>query len=116
MSRLSLSLSALLISAAGLLPAADVGAVFAGTNHNTTADPSQPANQVAMYSRDADGALTLIGYFATGGQGSGPSHRFAGDGLGSAHSVQLTDDQKWLLVTNAGSNDVSVFRVVLGVH
>lgn len=86
-------------------------AVFVGTNHNNTSDPSEPANQVAMYRRAADGTLTLLGYFNTGGQGSGPGQRFAGDGLGSAHSVQLSRNRQWLFVTNAGSNTVSVFRV-----
>jgi len=106
------------------------GAVFVGTNHNNTCltrtDPScpnnlcpcptvsadEPANQVIMYRRDSDGLLTLIGRFDTGGQGSGPSIRFAGDGLGAAHSVELSQDHHWLFVTNAGSNDVSVFRVL----
>jgi len=90
------------------------GAVFAATNHNNSTDPSQPPNQVLMYMRASDGSLTLVGAYATGGQGSGPSKRFAGDGLGSAHSVQLSTDHKWLFVTNAGSNSVSVFRVILG--
>jgi 6-phosphogluconolactonase len=88
-----------------------VGAVFVGTNHNNTSDPSEPANQVAMYRRAADGTLTLLGYFDTGGQGSGPGQRFAGDGLGAAHSVQLSQDRRWLFVTNAGSDTVSVFGV-----
>jgi 6-phosphogluconolactonase (cycloisomerase 2 family) len=93
--------------------AGSVSAVFVGTNHNHTQaiNPSEPANQVAMFRRAADGTLTLLGYFDTGGQGSGPSVRFAGDGLGAAHSVQLSIDQRWLFVTNAGSNDLSVFRV-----
>src|SRR5262245_47864936 len=87
--------------------ASSVGAVFVGTNHNNTCltrtDPScpnnlcpcptvseaEPANQVIMYRRDSDGLLSLIGRFDTGGQGSGPSIRFAGDGLGAAHSVEL---------------------------
>jgi 6-phosphogluconolactonase len=88
------------------------GSVFVGTNHNNSLDPSQPANQVAMYRRAADGSLNLLGYFDTGGQGSGPSARFAGDGLGAAHSVQLSRDRRWLFVANAGSDNVSVFRVL----
>ena len=87
------------------------GAVFVGTNHNNTTDPSQPANQVAMYRRAADGRLSLIGYFDTGGQGSGPGQRFAGDGLGAGGSVTLSGDRRFLFVANAGSNSVSVFRV-----
>ena len=65
-----------------------VGAVFVGTNHNNTLDSTQPPNQIAMYNRAADGRLSLVGYFNTGGQGSGPSIRFAGDGLGSSHSIR----------------------------
>jgi 6-phosphogluconolactonase len=89
------------------------GAVFVGTNHNNTqaTDPNEPANQVAMYRRGFNGALSLVGYFDTGGQGSGPSVRFAGDGLGSSHSVELSQDRRWLLVANAASNNISVFRV-----
>lgn len=87
------------------------GAVFVGTNHNNTTDPSEPANQVAYYKRSADGRLTLVGYYDTGGQGSGPSQRFAGDGLGAGGSVTLSPDGRWLLVTNAGSDTVTVFRV-----
>jgi 6-phosphogluconolactonase (cycloisomerase 2 family) len=64
-----------------------------------------------MYSRAPDGALTLVGRFDTGGQGSGPSIRFAGDGLGSAHSVELSQDNRWLFVTNFATHDLSVFRV-----
>ena len=86
-------------------------AVFVGTNHNNTTDPTEPANQVAYYRRATDGRLSLVGYYDTGGQGSGPSQRFAGDGLGSGSSLKVSDDGRWLLVTNAGSNTVSVFRI-----
>jgi 6-phosphogluconolactonase len=87
------------------------GAIFVGTNHNNTSDAAEPANQIAMYRRAADGQLTLIDSFAAGGQGSGPSQRFAGDGLGSGNSVRLSTDNRWLFVTNAGSNTVSVMAV-----
>lgn len=90
------------------------GFVFVGTNHNNThptAPPGEPANQVVMYNRAADGSLSLVGTFDTGGQGSGPAIRFAGDGLGSARSIQLSQNRRWLFVTNAGSNNISVFRV-----
>lgn len=90
---------------------APAGVVIVGTNHNNGTDPSQPANQVVMYRRSADGTLLKTGVFDTGGQGSGPSQRFAGDGLGAGESVRLSGDQRWLFVANAGSNSVSVFRV-----
>ncbi|HWD06193.1 MAG TPA: hypothetical protein VG674_27505 [Amycolatopsis sp.] len=87
------------------------GAVFVGTNHNNSSDPSQPANQIAYYHRAADGKLTLVGSFATGGEGSGPGQRFAGDGLGAGNSVRVTTDRRFLLVTNAGSNTLSVLCI-----
>jgi 6-phosphogluconolactonase len=87
------------------------GAVFVGTNHANTSDAGEPANEVTMYRRAADGRLTLVGSFATGGQGSGPGQRFAGDGLGSGNSIQLTQDKRRLLATNAGSDTVSVLGV-----
>lgn len=87
------------------------GAVFVGTNHTNISDSSEPANQVAMYRRAANGQLSLLGHFATGGQGSGPSQRFAGDGLGSGNSLRLSDDNRWLFVANAGSNTISVLEV-----
>jgi 6-phosphogluconolactonase len=89
-----------------------VGSVFVGTNHNNRSDRSQPANQIAYYHRDKDGRLELVGHFDTGGQGSGPGQRFAGDGLGSGNSVRVTSDHRFLLVTNAGSNTVSVMRIL----
>lgn len=84
------------------------GAVFVGTNHNNSLDSRQPPNQVALYMRATGGSLSLRSYYNTGGQGSGPSRRFAGDGLGAAHSVQLSQNRNWLFVTNAGSNNLSV--------
>src|SRR5262249_13053912 len=89
------------------------GAVFVATNHNNTnaTAPDEPANQAVMYSRAEDGTLSLVGRFDTGGQGSGPSVRFAGDGLGSAHSVQLSQNGRFLFVTNAGSDSISVFKI-----
>lgn len=89
----------------------NVGAVFVGTNHNNSLNPSERANEVVMYRRASNGRLTLLGSFATRGQGSGPSQRFAGDGLGSAHSIQLSQDRRFLFVVNAGSDDLTVFRV-----
>src|SRR5256712_3082402 len=76
------------------------GAVYALTNQ-------AGANAVAMYARAADGGLTWIGSVATGGNG-------AGSGLGSQGALALSDDAQWLLAVNAGSNDVSAFRVAAG--
>jgi 6-phosphogluconolactonase (cycloisomerase 2 family) len=91
--------------------AAGEGAVFVGTNHNNTSDAAEPGNEVVMYRRAANGHLSLVDAFATGGQGSGPGQRFAGDGLGSGNSLRLSRDNRWLFAANAGSNTVSVMEV-----
>jgi 6-phosphogluconolactonase len=62
-------------------------------------------NDVIAFRRSDDGSLDRIGSVATGGDGSGPPH------LPSQGSVALTGDGQHLLVTNAGSDDLSVFWV-----
>ena len=84
-------------SLAGAAP----GAVYAMTN-----DPN--GNQVVIFNRDANGLLAKTGPVSTNGIGSG------GDGidpLGSQGSLVLSQDKRWLLAVNAGSNEISVFRV-----
>jgi 6-phosphogluconolactonase len=61
------------------------------------------ANEAIAYARGADGQLERTGAHATGGKGSGRPH------LASQASVVLHEDH--LLVTNAGSNDVTLFGV-----
>jgi 6-phosphogluconolactonase len=77
----------------------DSGAVYVLTN--------QHANSVLVYARADDGALTLSGSFLTGGMGAGTG----GDPLGSQGSLVLGSMHQLLFAVNAGSNDVSVFRV-----
>ena len=60
-------------------------------------------NRVIAFGRDADGTLSELGAYETGGRGDGGPH------LTSQGSVTLTGDGSHLLVTNAGSGDVSVF-------
>jgi 6-phosphogluconolactonase (cycloisomerase 2 family) len=74
------------------------GLLFAATNATT-------GNEVVTWTRDAQGQFTLLNAFATGGTGTGT-------GLGSQGAVILSSDNRWLLAVNAGSNDISVFRVV----
>ncbi len=63
------------------------------------------ANHVLAFRRGPDGALQAAGEFPTGGAGLGAKH------LGSQGSVSLVSNGRFLLVTNAGSNDVSMFAV-----
>jgi len=60
-------------------------------------------NEVVAFGRDGEGGLTRLGRFETGGRGSGVPH------LASQSSLAL--DGKRLLVTNAGSDSLSLFRV-----
>jgi DNA-binding beta-propeller fold protein YncE len=69
---------------------------------------NQPSgNAVMVYHRDASGALTPRGTFATGGKGAGAG----ADPLQSQNSVVLSHDGKLLFAVNAGSNSVTAFRV-----
>jgi 6-phosphogluconolactonase len=73
------------------------GAIYVQTN----AAP----NEVISFRRAGDGSLDRIGSVATGGDGEGSPH------LTSQGSVALTRDGRHLLVTNAASDDLSVFSV-----
>lgn len=90
----------LLLSTASTVPASaatPAGAVFTLSN-----DPA--GNTVEVFDRAADGTLSPSGSVSTGGLGSG-------DGLGSQGALVLSDDGRWLLAVNAGSDEVSVFAV-----
>src|SRR5215207_11235526 len=73
------------------------GAVYVQTN--------TAPNEVISFRRAGDGSLDRIGSVATGGEGEGSPH------LTSQGSVALTRDGQHLLVTNAASDDLSVFSV-----
>jgi 6-phosphogluconolactonase len=62
-------------------------------------------NEVIAFRRADDGSLDLIGSVTTGGDGDDSPH------LTSQGSVVLTGDGRHLLVTNAASEDLSVFSV-----
>jgi 6-phosphogluconolactonase len=78
----------------------DAGAVFVMTN-------GADKNEIIAYQRHSDGSLTERNSFPTGGRGSGGVN----DPLGSQGSLTLTRDHSFLLAVNAGSGNISVFRV-----
>jgi 6-phosphogluconolactonase (cycloisomerase 2 family) len=80
-----------------LLPFIPFGAVYTATN-------AADGNAILVFERSIDGRLRQAGSVKTGGTGSGA-------GLGSQGSIVLSDNERWLLAVNAGSNDVSVFDV-----
>jgi 6-phosphogluconolactonase (cycloisomerase 2 family) len=76
------------------------GAVF-------TISDDAAANAVLAFSRSEDGSLHPAGSYPTGGQGSG-----GGEGvLGSQGAVTLTGDGRFLLVVDAGSDEIAAFRI-----
>lgn len=76
------------------------GAVFVMTN-------AADQNEIISYVRNADGSLGRSRHFSTGGRGSGGTI----DPLASQGSLTFTEDHSFLLAVNAGSGEISVFRV-----
>jgi 6-phosphogluconolactonase (cycloisomerase 2 family) len=74
------------------------GAVYLQTN-----DAEQ--NEIVAYACAADGSLSYVGTYETGGRGTGKPH------LPSQSSVLLAEGGRWLLVANAGSGEISLFAV-----
>jgi 6-phosphogluconolactonase (cycloisomerase 2 family) len=75
-------------------------AVFVMTN-------SVEKNEVISFTRAADGTLHDADRFATGGRGSGGKN----DPLESQGSLTLSQDHSLLFAVNAGSGEISMFRV-----
>lgn len=69
-----------------------------------TASNQAAGNSVLVFDRAADGTLTAGGSYPTGGLGTG-------GGLGNQGGVILDESKTTLLVVNAGSNELSAFRV-----
>ena len=107
LSRMSLPFALLAVGLAG--PAvgsasADSPAHVAG--HVYVNDNTAGTNTIAAFNRHADGSLTPVdgSPFPAGGAG-------AGKGLASQGAVQVTDNGRYLLAVDAGSNQVSVLRI-----
>ena len=73
------------------------GAVFVMTNGS--------ANAILLFERRADGTLGGSTSFATGGAGTGA-------GLGSQGALAFSADGRYLLAVNAGSDELTAFRVI----
>jgi DNA-binding beta-propeller fold protein YncE len=76
-------------------------AVYAMTNDSN-------GNNIIMYERAANGSLTQVGAFGTGGLGETTE---PDDALGSQSPLILSADGEWLFAVNAGSNTISSFKV-----
>jgi 6-phosphogluconolactonase len=76
------------------------GAVFVMTN-------AADRNEIISFKRAADGSLQDDRKFATGGRGSGGNN----DPLESQGSLTVSQDHTLLFAVNAGSGEISVFRI-----
>lgn len=61
-------------------------------------------NEVLVFERFSNGRMQPAGSYPTGGAGTG-------GGLGNQGALALSDNQRYLFAVNAGSNDLSVFRI-----
>jgi len=73
------------------------GAVYTQSNSPT-------GNAVWRLDRGPDGSLTPVASYRTGGLGTGA-------GLGSQGAVALSDDGRVVVAVDAGTNDITAFRV-----
>jgi 6-phosphogluconolactonase (cycloisomerase 2 family) len=69
-----------------------------------TIDNATPVNHVLQYESGPNGVLSYANAFPTGGAGTGSA-------LASQGAVALTQDGRWLLVVDAGSNQITVLQV-----
>lgn len=61
-------------------------------------------NRILVYNRQSDGSLNFISSVSSGGKGFGSR-------LGSQGGVSVSNNGKWLLAVNGGSNSISSFRI-----
>jgi len=90
-------------------PGAEVTAVYSMSN-------AADGNEVVAFSRAADGMLTRLGAYSTGGTGSGSFEDVAnalvlGSAQGEASPNNIIDTTNLLFAANAGSNSITVFKV-----
>lgn len=76
---------------------AEMGYVFSMSN-------APEGNELLVFERDDDGALTSVESLPTGGMGSGA-------GLGSQGAITISPDGLFLFAVNAGSDQISSFRI-----
>jgi len=89
-----------------------VGAVFAMTNGEGQIDGNvQGPNSVVAYAQAADGTLSLIGTYPTGGNGGDYDGGEGLDPLISAYAITKSNDNRFVMAVNAGSNTISSMRV-----
>jgi 6-phosphogluconolactonase len=104
-------LSSVLVGLAGVaataLPATAAASGSPVVGHAYVNDNTAGTNTIAVLDRHADGRLTPTAGspFKTGGAGTG-------SGLASQGAIQVTQDGRFVVAVDAGSNQVSVLRIL----
>jgi 6-phosphogluconolactonase len=99
--------AAALVLALAIAPVATANA--GGRSFVYTETNSASGNTVLAFAAGHDGTLQAAGSYSTGGLGTG-------GGLGTQGEVVLAGHGRWLLAVNAGSDDISVFRILGNGH
>jgi 6-phosphogluconolactonase len=104
--------STLLAAAIGLLGAATAASASTASpvvGYTYVDGNTATANTIDGFARHANGSITPLpgSPFAAGGAG-------LGSGLASQGAIEATPDGRYLLVVDAGSNQISVLRVTAG--
>ncbi len=98
------------LGASALLAISATGAVSAGNGHGPhdgtvyTLSNQAAGNAVIAFDRASDGSLAPLATYPTGGVGGG-------SGLGSQGAVVLSENGRLLLAVDAGSDEITSFRV-----
>ena len=106
MKLLRLALLLAVVAAGATVATGTAAAASAVVGHVYVNDNTAGVNTIAAFDRHADGTLTPIGGspFAAGGAGTGQR-------IGSQGALQISDDGRYLLAVDAGSNQISVLRI-----
>lgn len=105
------ALGVAVLSAAPTAFASGAAAASTATSHAVFVQTNDlDHNTIVAYTRHADGHLTRVGTFATGGQG-GVERDVPSDSLASQDSLTYDTAHHLLFAVNAGSNTVTSFAV-----
>jgi 6-phosphogluconolactonase len=97
------------LSLLGTAAAASASTASPVTGYTYIDGNTATANTIDGYARHADGSLTAMAGSPFAADGAG-----LGTGLASQGAIQVTQDGRYLLAVDAGSNQISVLRVTAG--
>jgi 6-phosphogluconolactonase len=106
MARIWPRIAVLAIAVGGVFTATASAHRFDVVGHLYVNDNTASGNTIAGFDRHADGTLTPLSGspFAAGGAGTGA-------GIGSQGALQVSDNGRYLLAVDAGSNEISLLRI-----